>query len=159
MKPEPDLKKDNVPGFAAGDADAQSKTEKRPQSGLMSPGSPLTPNSMATLPSKGASSIGFMRILNDIVQKAESAPWRRTRDGAFLRPIWDDRSFLMKCEAGLQIRSHVHDSEELLVMLEGDLRIGEVHFSAGDFQVSPAGSEHPSAEALGDCLVLLQYAR
>lgn len=159
MKREPGANKNHVAALMADAADIESNSGERPESGLLSPGSPLTPNSLATLPSKGASSARFMRILNDIVQKAESSPWRRTQDGAFLRPIWDDRSFLMRCEAGVQIRSHVHDGEELLVMLDGEMRIGEMHFSTGDFQVSPAGSEHPTAEALGDCLVLLQFSR
>jgi hypothetical protein len=101
----------------------------------------------------------FMRILNDIVRNAGSAPWRQLWDGVNIRPIWDDRTYLLRCAAGKQVPCHVHVSEELLVVLDGELRIGEAHLFTGDIEISPAGSEHPATEALEDCLALVQYSR
>jgi anti-sigma factor ChrR (cupin superfamily) len=101
----------------------------------------------------------FMRILNDVVGNAGSAPWRQLWDGVSIRPIWDERTYLMRCAAGKQVPCHVHDREEFLVVLDGELRIGEAHLFTGDIEISPPGSEHPAAEALEDCLALVQYSR
>jgi anti-sigma factor ChrR (cupin superfamily) len=101
----------------------------------------------------------FMRILSDVVRNAGSAPWRQLWDGVTIRPIWDDRTFLLRCAAGKQVPSHVHDREELLIVLDGELRIGEAHLFTGDIEISPAGSEHPATEAIETCLALVQYSR
>jgi anti-sigma factor ChrR (cupin superfamily) len=100
-----------------------------------------------------------MRILDDVVRNAGSAPWRQVWDGVSIRPIWDDRTYLLRCAAGKQVPSHVHESEELLVVLDGEMRIGEAHLFTGDIEISSAGSEHPAAVALEDCLALVQYSR
>lgn len=101
----------------------------------------------------------FMRILDDVVRNAGSAPWRQLWDGVSIRPIWDDRTYLLRCAAGKQVPCHVHESEELLVVLDGEMRIGEAHLFTGDMEISPAGSEHPAAEAIENCLALVQYSR
>ena len=101
----------------------------------------------------------FMRILNEIIDNAASAPWRQLQDGVSIRPIWDDRTYLLRCAAGKQVPCHVHEAEELLVLLDGELRVGEAHLFAGDIEISPAGSEHPATEAVETCLALVQYSR
>jgi anti-sigma factor ChrR (cupin superfamily) len=100
----------------------------------------------------------FLRILTDVVETADLAPWRQLWDGVKIRPIWDDRTHLLRCAAGKQVPQHIHDREEFLVVLDGQMRIGDAHLFTGDIEISPAGSEHPTAEAIEDCLVLVQHS-
>ena len=101
----------------------------------------------------------FAQVVGGILKEGmePSGPWTEERGGVALRPIWDDRSFLMRCRAGTQIPSHLHEFEERLVILDGEIRIGDQHHSTGACIVSPQGSLHEPAEAIGDCLILVQY--
>ena len=100
----------------------------------------------------------FLRILGELVRNAGNAPWREIHDGVSVRPIWDDRTFLLRCAAGKQVPSHFHPREEWLCVLDGEMRTGESRFPTGHIEIYPAGSQHPAAEAFEDCLVLLQYS-
>lgn len=101
----------------------------------------------------------FQRILNDIIENADDAPWRSSRDGVKIRSIWDDRSFLIHCSAGVHFPPHVHDREELLVVLDGEMIMGGQPISTGHFEVSPIGTEHPAGEVVEECLLLVQYSK
>ena len=119
----------------------------------------LSPGAINKLRTRAEADPVFMRILNDVVGNAGSAPWRQLWDGVSIRPIWDERTYLMRCAAGKQVPYHVHEAEEFLVVLDGELRIGEAHLFSGDIEISPAGSEHPATVAIEDCLALVQYSR
>lgn len=119
----------------------------------------ISTGAMDKLRTRGEADPVFMRILNDVIRNAGSAPWRKLWDGVSIRPIWDDRTFLLRCAAGKQVPCHDHDHEELLLVLDGEMRIGDAHLFTGDIEISPAGSEHPASEALEDCLALVQYSR
>lgn len=135
-------------------AQGQNNSGRELQSGDLLPA-----DTIARLRTRADADPVFTRILNEVVRNAGSAPWREIRDGVSIRPIWDDRTFLLRCAAGKQIPTHIHDREEWLCVLDGEMRIGESHLTTGDIEISPVGSEHPTAEALEDCLVLLQHSR
>lgn len=101
----------------------------------------------------------FACVMKMIVERgiAPFDPWIEERSGTAVRPIWDDRSFLIRCAAGTPFPAHVHDREERVVILDGDLRFGAERFSAGTCIVSDRGSTHEAGEAEADCLFLVQY--
>jgi anti-sigma factor ChrR (cupin superfamily) len=101
----------------------------------------------------------FIKVLNEVVRKSGNAAWRETREGITTRPIWDSRTRLIRCAAGSSFPGHPHAAEELMVVLDGRIRMGESCLSTGDIEVSPAGSMHPEGEAIEDCLLLIQVAR
>jgi anti-sigma factor ChrR (cupin superfamily) len=101
----------------------------------------------------------FIKVLNEVVHRSGDAAWREIREGITTRPIWDSRTKLIRCAAGSSFPGHPHAAEELMVVLDGRIRMGETCLSTGDIEVSPAGSMHPEGEAIEDCLLLIQVAR
>lgn len=99
----------------------------------------------------------FARVMADIARLAPARPWHEPRPGVALRGLWDERTFLIRCRAGTLLPAHVHDREERTVLLDGDLRIGTQHLATGRCERMPAGSAHEDAQALRDCLMLVQY--
>jgi hypothetical protein len=159
MKKGRDKPADQLPGLTGGGAYVRYKPEESSGSEPQSIRDLISTGAMDKLRTRAEADPIFMRILNDVVGNAASTPWRQLWEGVSIRPIWDDRTYLLRCAAGKQVPCHVHESEELLVVLDGELRIGEAHLFTGDMEISPACSEHPTAEALENCLALVQYSR
>ncbi|BCX50213.1 anti-ecf sigma factor, chrr [Haloferula helveola] len=63
--------------------------------------------------------------------------------------------FLLEMEANTRLPAHSHHGVEMAFMLEGDLRIGDVVLTAGDFTRAPAGSDHHQLSSRGGCRALL----
>ena len=62
-------------------------------------------------------------------------------------PLTGLESCLIRMQPGAVFEAHHHaDAEECLV-LEGDLRIGDVHLKAGDYQVAAPGTHHPALKS------------
>lgn len=57
---------------------------------------------------------------------------------------------------GLTYPAHRHAGPEEILMLEGELRIGETLYGPGDYIRSDADSVHPSAESVTACLFFLK---
>lgn len=159
MKKGGDKPVDQFPGLTGGGAYVRCKDEESSEFEPQSIRDLISTGAVDKLRTRAEADPVFMRILNDVVGNAGSAPWREMWDGVSIRPIWDDRTYLLRCAAGKQVPCHVHDREELLVVLDGELRIGEAHLFTGDMEISPAGSEHAATEALEECLALVQYSR
>lgn len=101
----------------------------------------------------------FARIMSAIVQDcATGADWIQNSPGIAVRSIWNDRTVLLRCDAGAVIREHVHDREERFVVLNGVLRFGAACYAAGATIVSAPGSTHEAGEAVTDCLILVQQS-
>src|SRR5205814_10385627 len=75
-------------------------------------------------------------------------PWEPTPfPGVAMRRLHVDRvagsyTVLLRLNAGGRFPGHVHDGTEECLVLEGDLRDGDLGLRAGDYQCSPAGSTH-----------------
>jgi len=159
MKEGADKPADRFAGLAGDGLYVRYKDETRSAPGQQSLRDLISAGAMGQLRTRAEADPVFMRILNDVITNAGSAPWRQLWDGVSIRPIWDDRTFLLRCAAGKQVPCHDHNCEELLVVLDGEMRIGKAHLFTGDIEISPAGSEHPATEALENCLALVQYSR
>jgi hypothetical protein len=100
----------------------------------------------------------FSRVLGQIAGTWDSNPWRQAWEGVEKRTLWDERSYLFRCVPGAHIPSHRHTCEERLVVLDGEILIGDRIYKAGDCDVSPSDSLHADAWVQTPCLVLIQLA-
>lgn len=67
-------------------------------------------------------------------------------------------SFLLKMEAGGRIPAHVHESDELCCVIEGEVTFGELLLRRGDYHFAHEGSRHQDATTAHGCLLFLQCA-
>ena len=51
-------------------------------------------------------------------------------------------SILLRMEPGASVPAHFHEDDEECVVLEGQVRIGDVGVSAGDYHLAVSGSRH-----------------
>jgi quercetin dioxygenase-like cupin family protein len=95
-----------------------------------------------------------------VVRKGEGK-WRPTGDrGVSYKLLYSDAergtyTTLLRMEPGSRIPTHRHLGVEQCLVLEGDLRSGEIGMSAGDFNCSLAGSVHEELVTDGGALLLL----
>ena len=62
----------------------------------------------------------------------------------------------MKMEAGGRIPAHVHKSDELCCVIEGEVSFGELELRQGDYHFAHQGSRHEDATSVHGCLLFLQ---
>lgn len=95
-----------------------------------------------------------------ITVRAGEGRWEEVASGVERKVLLDDprtgrRSLLLRMQPGASYPSHDHPEDEECLVLEGDLRFGEVELGAGDFQLAPAGIPHPTAFSRGGCLLFV----
>ncbi|HEX7313537.1 MAG TPA: cupin domain-containing protein [Pyrinomonadaceae bacterium] len=96
-----------------------------------------------------------------LVLRAGEGRWRPTDDaGVTFKLLFADRergtlTTLVRMEPGSRIRSHRHLGVEQCLVLEGDVRSGEVAMTAGDFNCSMPGSVHEQLVSDNGALLLI----
>lgn len=65
-------------------------------------------------------------------------------------------SYLLRLQPGAKPMSHEHDSDELCVVLEGDLSFGDLRLEAGDFHYARKGSRHVDMSTVDGAVLFLQ---
>jgi anti-sigma factor ChrR (cupin superfamily) len=96
-----------------------------------------------------------------LVLRSGEGKWRPTDDaGVTFKLLFADNergtvTTLVRMEPGSRIRSHRHLGVEQCLVLEGDVRSGEIAMTAGDFNCSMPGSVHEELMTDGGALLLL----
>jgi anti-sigma factor ChrR (cupin superfamily) len=96
-----------------------------------------------------------------LVVRAGEGQWLPTGDaGVSFKLLYTDRergtfTTLVRMEAGATIRAHRHLGVEQCLVLEGDLRAGQVRMRAGDFNCSLPGSVHEEIATNAGALFLI----
>lgn len=96
-----------------------------------------------------------------LVVRAGEGQWLPTGDaGVSFKLLYTDRergtfTTLVRVEAGAHIPAHRHLGVEQCLVIEGDLRAGDVSMSAGDFNCSLPGSIHEELTTDGGALFLI----
>ncbi|HWS86376.1 MAG TPA: cupin domain-containing protein [Pyrinomonadaceae bacterium] len=96
-----------------------------------------------------------------LVVRSGEGKWRPTDDaGVTFKLLFADQergtvTTLVRMEPGSRIRSHRHLGVEQCLVLEGDVRSGEIAMTAGDFNCSLPGSVHEELVSDGGALLLL----
>lgn len=80
--------------------------------------------------------------------------------GIFVKRLYSDPerdsvTMLIRMEPGAEYPAHEHGGPEQCLVLEGDLRVGDLVLHAGDFQCAPAASIHDVSRTTGGCLLLI----
>ena len=73
----------------------------------------------------------------------------------FYDPVRKVRTMLMRMESGASYPPHSHGADEQCMVLEGDVRCGDLVLHAGDFQCLPANSRHEETNSVNGCLLLI----
>ena len=96
-----------------------------------------------------------------LVVRAGEGQWLPTGDaGVSFKLLYTDRergtfTTLVRMDAGASIPAHRHLGVEQCLVIEGDLRAGDVSMSAGDFNCSLPGSVHEEIATTGGALFLI----
>jgi len=64
-------------------------------------------------------------------------------------------TMMVRMAAGSRYPAHRHGGAEECFVVSGDLRTGDVHMHAGDWQRADKGSRHPDQSTDGGCVLLL----
>lgn len=67
-------------------------------------------------------------------------------------------SYLVRLEPGFSMHGHDHPFDEECLMLEGDLQLGGLKLSAGDFHFAAAGVVHGDVKTVSGCLAYIRGA-
>jgi predicted ChrR family anti-sigma factor len=92
---------------------------------------------------------------------ASEGRWEQTGvAGVEVRRLFVDRTsdrvtMLVRMAAGSSYPGHRHGGAEECYVLQGDLRVGDLHMRAGDYQRAKGGSRHPVQTTEGGCLLLI----
>jgi anti-sigma factor ChrR (cupin superfamily) len=107
---------------------------------------------------------GEAALSGTLTRRAGTGVWTEMSPGVTYSVLFDDpvtkrRSMLVRALPGSTYESHLHDQghEECLV-LEGDLIMGDLKLSAGDFHLAAKGSSHPPATTVSGCLLHISTA-
>ncbi|MBK7357363.1 cupin domain-containing protein [Propionivibrio sp.] len=73
-----------------------------------------------------------------------------------LREDASTRSYLLRMAPGSSLPAHNHIDEEECMVLEGEVRLGDVHAQAGDYHLARSGLPHGSVSTLSGCLLFLR---
>jgi mannose-6-phosphate isomerase-like protein (cupin superfamily) len=55
--------------------------------------------------------------------------WQPVAEGIDCKQLWNDRTMILRCAPGAVLPSHIHDDDEHLLILAGDLIIGGRSFT------------------------------
>jgi hypothetical protein len=85
--------------------------------------------------------------------------WQPVEPGIDSKRLWNDRTTLLRCAPGAIMLGHVHDDDEHLLVLAGDLIIGNRSFMAGDYIRSRRGFDRFIHTTRNGCLLLQQLGQ
>ncbi|HVF45616.1 MAG TPA: cupin domain-containing protein [Pyrinomonadaceae bacterium] len=147
-------------GLAAPEAEPPSNARARLLERLTAGGDSEGPESKGegraeSDPSRSLCDEGFL------VVRAGEGQWLPTGDaGVSFKLLYTDRergtfTTLVRMDAGASIRAHRHLGVEQCLVIEGDLRAGNVEMGAGDFNCSLPGSVHEEISTTGGALFLI----
>ncbi|MBI5321979.1 cupin domain-containing protein [Bradyrhizobium sp.] len=99
-----------------------------------------------------------MLLPGTATKRAADAEWRQHSDGITYRVLKVDerlkrRTLLVKMQPGAILKSHSHRFEEECLVIEGDLRYGDLVLRAGDYHHAWAGAHHADGITAAGCLL------
>ena len=65
-------------------------------------------------------------------------------------------SYLLRLHPNATLPAHVHESDELCYVIEGDLSFGDIYLEAGDYHYAHKGSRHGAVSTISGTLLFLQ---
>ena len=87
--------------------------------------------------------------------------WETFAPGATYKMLDDDgamQAFLLRLEPGTRLPGHDHPGDEICLVLEGEVRLGDVGVAAGDYHLAYAGSMHGDIVTTTGALLYIRTA-
>lgn len=99
-----------------------------------------------------------MQLPGTLTRRGATADWIEHSPGITYRVLHIDdklkrQSLLVKMQPGAVYQSHGHDLDEECLVIEGDLRFGDLHLHAGDFHLASPPMVHPTGRSESGCLL------
>ena len=141
------------------DAEMRSSVERWQEhfSGLdrevgKSPSKELLESVLARIESVGT------QLPGSVTLRGEEAGWAPLSEGVSFRVLREEtntgrQSLLIRMQPGAVYQPHHHDTDEECLVIEGDLRFGNLELRAGDFHVAFKGTVHPTSRTITGCLL------
>jgi anti-sigma factor ChrR (cupin superfamily) len=96
-----------------------------------------------------------------VTVRKQEGDWRTLAPGVSIKMLLVDQvagfqSFLLRLAPGCQLPAHDHGALEECLLLEGDMLIGDRHYTAGDYHAALPGSRHAPLSTRNGGLVFLR---
>jgi anti-sigma factor ChrR (cupin superfamily) len=101
---------------------------------------------------------GRHQLPGTLTLRGDTADWIVYSPGITYRVLHVDeklkrQSLLVKMQPGSVYKSHGHDIDEECLVIEGDLRFGDLHLRAGDYHLATPEMVHPTGRTESGCLL------
>lgn len=98
---------------------------------------------------------------SSVTLRASEGEWRHLAEGVEKKLLFTDpdlgcESYLLRIAPGTLLPNHHHKLAEECLMIEGDLSIGDLRLTAGDYHAAQPGSEHPAIFSQHGALVYIR---
>lgn len=121
-------------------------------------GSPIAPSAELWRRIEASITVETEALSHRYIEANIEAQWVAIEPGIEIRRLWNNATHLLRCQPGTVLASHLHSSEEHLIVLSGDLVIGGRTFLAGDHICSPPGMDSIPHHTIRGCVLLCQMA-
>lgn len=92
--------------------------------------------------------------------REEEGDWQPLLEGVTIKRLYVDQergtvTSLFRLQPGAFLPTHTHAGTEQCLVLEGDMRTGEIVLHRGDYHCAPKGSRHPTMMSVTGALLLI----
>jgi len=112
-----------------------------------------------TAAARPSDSAEHLTHLTHVTIRSVDGLWVPLLPGISLKLLREDastRSYLLRMAPGATLPAHGHSQEEECMVLEGDVRLGDVQVRAGDYHLAHSGLPHGDLRTDGGCLLFLR---
>ena len=94
-----------------------------------------------------------------VTVRTADGSWEPLAPSVAIKMLDDDgamQAFLLRLDAGARLPAHEHTGDEVCLVLEGSVRLGDVDVSAGDYHVALGGSRHGDIVSMTGALLFIR---
>jgi len=107
--------------------------------------------------------VGAVRMedAGSVTVRADDHGWQPYAPGVDIKKLHEDdrsNSFLLRLAPGATLSGHDHAGEEVCVMLAGEIMIGDLALSAGDYHLAFAGTRHGAISSATGGMLFIRSA-
>jgi hypothetical protein len=92
-----------------------------------------------------------------VEERLEEGGWREIAPRIEVKPLWDDKTFLVRCGPGGVYPGDPHRLFEHCLIIQGDMLVGGQTYQVGDYHGVPAETAHGAFSSRTGLLMLVRY--
>jgi anti-sigma factor ChrR (cupin superfamily) len=98
-----------------------------------------------------------------VTRRAGAGEWTQVHPGLNIKVLnriekLNRQTIMVRLDAGCEYESHEHSQDEEILMISGDLIIGNLVLGPGDFHVAHVGRKHPVHRTKTGCVCVISQA-